>query len=256
MPFHPSLIAYALLSLAAAAAGFVDSIAGGGGIITLPALLVAGLPPHLALGTNKLQSSFGSLAATLRYRAAGLIDFREMAPGIVATAAGAAAGAGAVGAVDATFLKVLIPVLLLCIVAFLALRPRFGLSASRRRIGRLPFWIGTGLLLGFYDGFFGPGTGTFWAIALVALAGLEMRSATARTKVVNFASNIVSLGVFLSAGTVLLPLGLAMGAAQAGGALLGSRMVLKRGAAFVRGILMLMSGGIVVYVMLKYWVLR
>jgi uncharacterized membrane protein YfcA len=256
MPYQPSFLAYALLLPAAAAAGFVDSVAGGGGIITLPALLVAGLPPHLALGTNKLQSSFGSLAATMRYRAAGLIDLREMWPGILATASGAAAGAAAVGAMDATFLKILIPILLLGIVAFLALSPRFGLAASTRRIGRLPFWIGTGLLLGFYDGFFGPGTGTFWAIALIGLAGLEMRSATAHTKAANFTSNVVSLGVFLAAGSVLFPLGAAMGAAQACGAFLGSRMVVARGAGFVRGMLLLMSGGIVVYVVLKYWVLR
>ena len=256
MPFQPSPLAYALLAPVAAAAGFVDSIAGGGGIITLPALLAAGLPPHLALGTNKLQSSFGSLAATLRYRAAGLVDLREMAPGIAATALGAAAGAAAVGAVDAGFLKILIPALLLCIVALLALRPRFGLAASRRRIGRIPFWIGAGLLLGFYDGFFGPGTGTFWAMSLVGLAGLAMQSATAHTKVANFTSNLVSLGVFLAAGSVLFPLGIAMGAAQACGALLGSHMVVKKGAAFVRGMLMLMSGGIVVYVILKYWALR
>ena len=252
MTFQPSPLAYALLAPAAAAAGFVDSIAGGGGIITLPALLAAGLPPHLALGTNKLQSSFGSLAATLRYRAAGLVDLREMAPGILAVAVGAAGGAGAVGAVDALFLKLLIPILLLCIVAVLALNPRFGAAPSARRMGRLPFWIGSGLILGFYDGFFGPGTGTFWSVALVALAGLELRGATARTKVANFTSNIISLGVFLAAGSVLFPLGLAMGAAQACGALLGSRMAIKRGAGFVRGILMLMSAGIVAYLIIRY----
>jgi uncharacterized protein len=256
MPFSPGPLAYALLVLAALAAGFVDSIAGGGGIITLPALLAAGLPPHLALGTNKLQSSFGSLAATLRYRAAGLVDLRELAPGVLATAAGAAAGAAAVGAVEPGFLKLLIPILLVCIVVFLALRPRFGMAGSARRVGTLPFWICAGLSLGFYDGFFGPGTGTFWAMALVGLAGYDMRGATARTKAANFTSNIVSLAVFLSAGSVLFPLGLAMGAAQAGGALLGSRMVLRRGAAFVRGVLMAMSACIVAYIVLRYWVLR
>jgi uncharacterized membrane protein YfcA len=248
-------LAFALLVLAAAVAGFVDSIAGGGGIITLPALLAAGLPPHLALGTNKLQSSFGSLAATLRYRAAGVIRIRDLVPGILATAAGAALGALAVGAVDATFLKVLIPVLLVVIVIFLAIKPRFGLDASKRRLPPLAFWLGAGLLIGFYDGFFGPGTGTFWAMALVGLLGLEMTGATAATKVANFTSNVVSLAVFLAAGTVLFPIGLAMGAAQAVGALLGSRMVLKRGAGFVRAILMIMSAFIVAYIVIRYWIL-
>ncbi len=251
-----SPLAFALLVLAAAVAGFVDSIAGGGGIITLPALLAAGLPPHLALGTNKLQSSFGSLTATLRFRAAGIVRLRDLIPGILATALGAAAGAFAVGAVDTTFLKVLIPVLLLCIVAFLALRPRFGLKAGTRRVAWVPFWIVAGLVLGFYDGFFGPGTGTFWAIAFVGLAGLEMQGATAHTKVANFTSNIVSLVVFFFAGTVLVPIGLAMGLAQAGGAYLGSKMVMKRGAGFVRTILMVMSVCIVVYIIVRYWILK
>ena len=251
-----SPLAFALLVLAAAIAGFVDSIAGGGGIITLPALLAAGLPPHLALGTNKLQSSFGSLTATLRYRAAGIIRIRDLLPGIAATAAGAALGALAVGAMDTTFLKVLIPVLLLAIVAFLALKPRFGMAAAERRLPPLAFWLGAGLFLGFYDGFFGPGTGTFWAMALVGLLGLEMKGATAATKAANFTSNIVSLGVFLAAGTVLFPIGLAMGAAQAGGALVGSRMVLRRGATFVRGILMVMSVCIVAYIVIRFWILK
>jgi uncharacterized membrane protein YfcA len=256
MPFTPSPLTWILLIVAAALAGFVDSIAGGGGIITLPALLAVGLPPHLALGTNKLQSSFGSLTATLRYRAAGIIRLREVVPGIIATALGSALGALAVAAIDTTFLRILIPVLLLLIVVFLAVKPRFGLAAATRRVAWLPFWIIGGLALGFYDGFFGPGTGTFWAIALVGLAGLEMQGATGYTKVANFTSNLVSLAVFLWAGTVLIPIGLAMGVAQAGGAWLGSHMVLKKGAGFVRTILMIMSVCIVFYIILRYWILR
>ena len=256
MNFDASPLVYVFLVLAAAAAGFVDSIAGGGGIITLPALLAAGLPPHLALGTNKLQSSFGSLAATLHYRSAGLFRTRDLLPGIGATAIGAALGALAVGAIDATILRILIPALLLAIVVFLALKPRFGMAAGTKRVESLPFWIVGGLALGFYDGFFGPGTGTFWAIALVGLAGLEMRGATAHTKVANFTSNIVSLAVFAFAGSIVLPVGLAMGAAQAGGAYAGSRMVLKHGAGLVRGVLMGMSALIVLYIIVRYWILR
>lgn len=256
MDFHPGLLGYLLLTLAAAVAGFVDSIAGGGGIITLPALLAAGIPPHFALGTNKLQSSFGSFTAMFRYGFAGLLQPRRLLPGVLATAAGAALGAVAVGSIDATVLKVLIPLLLIAIVVFLLLRPRFGLSEGRARLPWVPFWLGGGLVLGFYDGFFGPGTGTFWAIALVGLAGLEMRGATAHTKVANFTSNIVSLGVFAAAGSVILPLGLAMGAAQALGAWAGSHLVLRRGAGLVRTVLIGMSACIVVYIALRYWILR
>ncbi len=254
MSHLPGPLGFALLVLAAAVAGFVDSIAGGGGIITLPALLAAGLPPHLALGTNKLQSSFGSLTATLRFRAAGALKIRDILPGLAATATGAALGAIAVGALDPTFLRILIPILLVCILVFMALRPRFGASAGSRRIAPRPFWIGAGLLLGFYDGFFGPGAGTFWVIALVGLAGLDMREATASTKAANFSSNVVSLGVFLAAGTVVAPLGLAMGLAQAGGAFVGSKLVMRKGAPFVRVMLMVMTAGMVVYLVVRYWI--
>jgi uncharacterized protein len=252
---HPELggLAYVLVVLAGGVASFVDSIAGGGGMITLPALLAAGLPPHLALGTNKLQASFGSLTASLRYRAAGIVRFRDMLPGIAATALGAAAGALAVGAVDSGLLRLLIPILLLAILVFLLLRPRFGLEQAQRRVGWLPFWIAGGLSLGFYDGFFGPGTGTFWTIALVALAGLDMRAATAHTKVANFTSNILSLAVFALSGTVWLQLGLAMGGAAIVGAWAGSRLVLRRGAAFVRHITLGVTGAMILYLVLRYW---
>ncbi len=252
---HPQLgfLGFALLILAGGAAGFVDSIAGGGGMITLPALLAAGLPPHFALGTNKLQSTFGSLTASLRYRAAGIVRFRDMVPGIAATALGAGLGALAVGAVDSGLLRFLIPALLLAILVFLALKPRFGLDAKEAKVGWVPFWIIAGLVLGFYDGFFGPGTGTFWAMALVAFAGLDLRGATAHTKVANFTSNLVSLGVFVASGSVLAPLGIAMGLAQAGGAWVGSRVALKRGAGFIRGLLLAVTGAMIVYIVLRYW---
>jgi len=253
--FAPTWLTYALLVPAAGAAGFVDAIAGGGGIITIPALLAAGLPPHLALGTNKVQSVLGTLSATIGYRRAGLFTFRELLPGIAATAAGAALGAAAVGAVDTGFLKLLIPLLLVGILVFLALKPRFGLEGSGRKLPLLPFWLGSGLVLGFYDGFFGPGTGTFWTMALVGLAGFGLKEATGRTKVANLTSGLFSLGVFLAAGSVLPALGLAMGAAQALGAWLGSRMVVARGALFVRAVLIGATAAMIAYIVLRYWVL-
>jgi uncharacterized protein len=255
---HQSLqpLAFALVVLAGGVAGFVDSIAGGGGMISLPALLAAGLPPHLALGTNKLQSSFGSLTASLRYRAAGIVRFRDMIPGIAATAVGAGLGAAAVGAVDSSFLSLLIPILLLAILVFLLLRPRFGLVQAERKVAWLPFWIIAGLCLGFYDGFFGPGTGTFWAMGMVGFAGLDMRGATAHTKVANFTSNLLSLAVFIFAGSVWLQVGLAMGAAEIVGAWAGSRLVLKRGAAFVRLITLAVTALMIAYIVLRYWIKR
>lgn len=229
-----SPLAFALLVLAAAVAGFVDSIAGGGGIITLPALLAAGLPPHLALGTNKLQSTFGSLTATLRFRAAGIVRLRDLLPGIAATAAGAALGAFAVGAIDAGFLKALIPVLLLAIVLFLALKPRFGLQEGRKRLPWTPFWIGAGLLLGFYDGFFGPGTGTLLIFLNVGVLGFDFLRASALAKAANWGSNVAALALFLSHGSWIPALALVLALGNLAGGLLGARLAIGRGAGWVR----------------------
>ena len=234
MAFHAGVLTWIILVAAAAVAGFVDSIAGGGGIITLPVLLAAGLPPHFALGTNKLQSTFGSLTATLRYRAAGILRFGDIVPGIAATAVGAALGALAVGAIDTTFLRVLIPILLLAIVAFLALRPRFGMAPARRRLNWLPFWIGAGLLLGFYDGFFGPGTGSILIFLFVAVLGFDFLRASALSKSVNWASNIASLCLFVARGSWLPMVAVTMAMANGVGGSLGARTALAKGSGWVR----------------------
>ena len=239
--FSASPLAYVLLFIAAAVAGFVDSIAGGGGIITLPALLAAGLPPHLALGTNKLQSSFGSLSATLRYRAGGMLRLRDIVPGLAATAIGAALGALAVGAVSSRLLSLLIPIFLVCILVFMALRPRFGLDGGTRRLGWLPFWVSAGLALGFYDGFFGPGTGTFLIMAYVWLWRDPFDAASANAKVANFASNLAAVAVFAAKGLFFWKIALAMGCGEALGAFAGAHVTIRRGQSVVRGMVIAVS---------------
>ena len=222
-----------LLWLASLVAGFVDAIAGGGGLITLPALLAAGLPPHLALGTNKLQSSFGSLSAALHYRQGGLVRFREVWLGVIFTFVGAASGTIAVQALSKGLLLWVIPILLSGVLAWTLVTPRLGEEAHTPRL-RESLWLPVaGLALGFYDGFFGPGTGTFWTLFMVAGMGMELKSATARTKVVNFTSNITSLGAFALGGHVILLPGLVMGSGQFLGARLGSRLVMRRHARLV-----------------------
>jgi uncharacterized membrane protein YfcA len=229
-----SATTYLLLAAAGFLAGFVDSIAGGGGIITIPALLAAGLPPHLALGTNKLQSTFGSLTATLHYRSSGLVRLRETLPGIAFTAVGAAIGTTAIQRLSPTLLERALPALLVAVFVYLLFSPRVGDSSRQARLSRLAFYGLFGLGIGFYDGFFGPGTGSFWALAFVALLGLDLRRATAHTKVMNFTSNAVSLAVFAIGGKVVLLPGLAMGAGEVLGAYCGSRLVIRRGVRFVR----------------------
>lgn len=229
-----SLLGHLAALLAGVVAGFVDSIAGGGGLITVPALLAIGLPPHLALGTNKLGSTMGVLTALNRYRGGGLVKIRDWVPAIVCTAAGAACGTLLIQRLSADFLGWFIPVLLLAILVYTLATPDLGSHSSRERMGRRLFQVVFGLGLGFHDGFFGPGTGAFWAMALVALAGLDLRRATGATKVMNATSNITALVFFLAGGKVVITVGLAMGAGQIIGATLGSQQVLRRSPGFVR----------------------
>jgi len=235
-------ITLGLLFLAGGMAGFVDSIAGGGGIITLPALLAAGIPPHQALATNKLQSSFGSFTATLNYARLGLMRPRELLLGIFSTLVGAAAGATVVQWFAADRLEGLIIFMLIVIFIYTALTPQLGMQPRPHRIPKGLFYLIFGLLIGFYDGFFGPGTGSFWTMALVLLLGLDLKAATAQTKLFNFTSNIVSLAVFLYAGLVIWSVGIAMGMGQILGAFLGSTLVHKKEVKFIRVFFLIVVG--------------
>lgn len=229
-----TLAHYGLLWGAAFLAGFVDSIAGGGGIITVPALLAMGLDPHVALGTNKLQACFGSCTASLHYTRGNLVDPKQTVEGILFTAAGAAAGTIAIQMIHAPCLKLLLPVLLAGIFLYLLFSPDLGRLDSRPVVHPFLFYLAAGLGLGFYDGFFGPGTGSFWTIAFVVFMGQNLKKATAHTKIMNAASNLVSLAAFLVGGKVLFVPGLLMGTGQLLGATLGAHMVIKKGTRFVR----------------------
>jgi uncharacterized protein len=225
---------YPGLFAASFVAGFVDSIAGGGGLITVPALLAAGLSPTQALGTNKLQASFGSGSAAWHFKKAGLIAWREVRLGMAVSFLSAMLGAWAVQQISPEFLRRLIPTLLMGLAVFILVRPRFGLERRGARMGGRHFAVVFGLGLGFYDGFFGPGTGSFWALACVALLGLDLTRATAYTKAMNFASNLGALLVFLAGGQVVVFLGLVMGLGQWAGAWAGSHLVIHRGARLIR----------------------
>lgn len=231
----------AALFLVALAAGFVDSIAGGGGLLTVPALLTAGLPAPAALATNKLQAVFGVFAASATFVRGGHVALRPLVLAIATTFVGAAAGALAVLRLDPSFLRDVVPPLLVLVALYTIFSPRVGDEDRRQRIPETTFALVLGPLLGFYDGFFGPGTGSFWAIAHVGLLGLNLRSATARTKVLNFTSNLASLIVFLAAGQAVFEIGLVMGAGQLIGGRLGAGLVIKRGARLVKPLLAAMS---------------
>jgi uncharacterized membrane protein YfcA len=227
---------YPLLFLGAFAAGFVDSIAGGGGLITLPLLLSAGLPPQEALGTNKLQASFGSGSATWHFARAGLIDGREVRLGVGFSFVSAMLGAFAVQQISPDFLRRLIPTLLIGIAIYTLFQPGLGLHDRRPRLTPRLFAALFGVLIGFYDGFFGPGTGSFWAMACMVVMGFNLTKATACAKAMNFASNAGSLLVFLAGGKLYFEIGLLMGVGQWTGARLGARLVIRKGARFIRPI--------------------
>lgn len=215
-------------------AGFVDSIAGGGGIITVPVLLASGMPPHLALGTNKLQSSFGSFTASFNYIHKGLVRVRDVWQGVAFTFLGASLGTASILFLNPEFLNKFIPLMLIAIFLYTLFGPKVGEVDRHSILKPTLFYLIFGLLIGFYDGFFGPGTGAFWTIAIVTLLGLNLKNATATTKVMNFTSNIVSLGVFIIGGKVLWIIGILMGSGQILGAYLGSTLVVKKEVKFIR----------------------
>ncbi|THF59772.1 TSUP family transporter [Ollibium composti] len=229
----------AMLAVAAFAAGFVDSIAGGGGLITVPALLLAGLSPVDSLGTNKLQGLFGSGSATLAYAAKGQVDPRKQLPSALMAFAGSACGALAATVVPAYILSAALPVVLVAIALYFALKPNMNDVDRAERV--TPFLFGLTLvpLVGFYDGLFGPGAGSFYMLAFVALAGYGVLKATAHTKLLNFASNLGGFAVFAAVGVIHWKIGLMMGACQFLGARVGALLAVRIGARLIKPLLVL-----------------
>lgn len=242
-----------LLILAGFLAGLVDAIAGGGGLITVPALLLAGASPVEALATNKLQGTFGAATATLSYARAGQVNLRQQAG--MAVISGLAGGLGAIFAhlIPAEALRLIMPVILVAVALFFALKP--GLSDQDRvqRLRPAIFSLTAVPLIAAYDGFFGPGTGSFYMLAFVMLAGFGVLKATAHTKLLNFASNLGSLVVFVVAGAVWWKVGLVMAAAQIAGAALGARLAMRVGVRLIRPLLVITSGAMALRLIWQVW---
>ena len=221
-------------------AGFVDTLAGGGGLLTLPVLLNFCPDAQFALGTNKLQASFGSSSATFHFARAGVLSARECLRACALAFVGSLAGSLLVQHVDSFRLKQAIPVVLLAVAIFVWWRPQLGEQDIRPRLSRWKFDFTFALGIGLYDGFFGPGTGTFLALAFMLGLGFNLAKSTAHAKALNCASNLASLLVFLLAGKVKFAAGVAMGCGQSLGARLASRLVLTRGTKFIRPIFLTM----------------
>ena len=239
--FEVALSLALLLILAAFVAGVIDSIAGGGGLVTVPALLLAGASPVEALATNKLQGSFGAGTAMLAYARAGHVRPQDQLGMAAISAIAGAGGALVAHLIPAEVLRIIMPIVLIAVAAFFALKP--GLSDDQRA-ARIPppvFAVTLVPLVAAYDGFFGPGTGSFFMLGFVMLAGYGILKATAHTKMLNFASNVGSLLVFIPTGATWWAVGLAMAAAQVAGATLGARLAMRIGAGLIKPLLVVVS---------------
>ena len=230
-----------LLFFVALVAGFIDAIAGGGGLITIPALLMTGMPPALALGTKKLQACGGSFSASLYFIRQGAVNVRAVWLLLVMTFIGATLGTILIQQVDASIVKKILPFLIFAIGVYFLLTPKLGDEDRQQRLSYVMFAFTAGFGIGFYDGFFGPGTGSFLSLACVTLLGFNLAKATAHAKVLNFTSNIASLIFFLIGGQIMWTVGLAMMAGQFIGANLGAKMVLSKGKTLIRPMVVVMS---------------
>ena len=237
------------LCLVAAAAGWVDAVSGGGGLLQLPALLIAlpGQPPSVALGTNKMSSILGTSAAAITYGRVERPRLGTALPMALAAFAGAAAGSALAVHLPPDVFRPVILIALITVWCFIAFRRDLGLverETSRRR--HLVTAIVGGLGIGFYDGAIGPGTGSFLVILLVAALGYTFLQASATAKIVNVGTNLASLIVFGLAGSVLWVLGLLMGVCNVAGAIVGARMAMARGSGFVRVVLLVVTAALIV----------
>lgn len=220
-------------------AGLVDSIAGGGGLISLPAYMAAGLPPHFALGNNKFSSSFGTLVATLRYYHGGLIDLKVALLSAGFALVGSFLGTKAVLLINPGFLRYVLIVLVPAVTIFTLLNKDMGVhnNSHRTEVKTKYFLAGVfSALAGFYDGFFGPGTGAFLILFYTLMLKYDFVTANANTKVVNLASNVAAVITFMAHGKVIYTLGIPAAICGIAGNFLGAKMVMSKGAKVIRPI--------------------
>lgn len=241
-----------LIGVGVFAASFVDAIGGGGGIISVPVYLLAGLPAHYALGTNKMSSCIGTAASTFRYVKNGFADLGLAVPAIVFALAGAPLGTGLQLMLDERYLKYTL-LLVLPVVAFVMLRQK-RLPEERGQIGpwkqRILVW-GAAFVIGMYDGFYGPGTGTFLLLIFCNLAKLDLRTASGTVKLVNFASNISALITSLIAGKTLIAMGLVAAAFSVAGHYIGAGLTIKNGSKIVRPVIFVVLALLAVKVIIE-----
>ena len=242
------------LIIACFVAAFIDAVAGGGGLISLPAYLIAGFPPHMALGTNKFSSSWGSLFATAKFAKDGKIDFSLIKFMVPLSFIGAVLGVKSVLLIDQSFLG---PVVMLMIL-FVGLYTMFSKSLGRTNHYRGPTKKSASVgmllafLLGFYDGFFGPGTGTFIIFGLMYIFKFDFLHANGNAKALNLTSNIASLIIFAMSGKIEYAIGIPVALAMIAGGQLGARAAVKNGYKLIKPVFLVMAFGAFVKVLYGY----
>ena len=232
-----------IVSLASLLAGLVDAIVGGGGLILLPVLFATfpGAPPATLFGTNKSASIWGTAFATVQYSRKVVMPWRSLLPAAGAGLLGSLVGAWAVTQVDPSLFRKALPFMLALLLVYTLAKKEMGHSHAPRFAGKQEAWIaaGIGLVIGFYDGFFGPGTGSFLVFAYVRLLGYDFLNASASAKLINVATNFSALVLFALQGHVWWHLALAMAVSNIVGSLIGTRLALKHGSGFVRQVFIL-----------------
>jgi uncharacterized membrane protein YfcA len=246
-----SALSLAALIVAAFVAGWVDAVVGGGGLIQLPALLIglpSNTPPAVILGTNKISSFCGTAISSLTYAMRIKLDWWTVAPLVIASAAGSAIGASLAKLLPKDAFTPIVLAALIGVGIYIWRRPQLGMVSMRRHPGRGHYgWtVVIGLVVGAYDGFLGPGTGSFFVILLVAVLGYGFLDASATAKIANLVTNLSAIVVFGLSGSVLWGLGLLMGAANLMGGYLGARTAISRGNVFVRKVFLIVLTALII----------
>lgn len=231
----------ALLFTVAVFAGLIDTIAGGGGLLTIPVLLSTGMSPMSALATNKFQSVFGTFSASVHFVRKKFVNLAEIKWMILVAFIGSIVGSFTLFQIDPSILQKTIPILLIAIGFYFLFSKNVGQIEKHKIVSMLFFTAIVVFIISFYDGFFGPGTGSFFTIAFIFLLGLNISKATAQTKVLNFTTNFGSLLFFLYFGDIYFVAGLVMGVGQIIGATIGAKLVIKNGSNIIRPLIVVIS---------------
>lgn len=235
-------------------AGYIDAIVGGGGLLTIPALLHCGLSPHTTLGSSKFAATFGVMSSTLVYLRKNIYNLKLWLFIVLASLIGAAIGTVTIHFIAANWLEKIIPLLLITIVIYMIIPKNMRQKgrAYNYRPAKLKGGI-IGLVLGFYDGFFGPGTGSFWTSALLYFFKLDLLQATAIAKLMNFSSNIVAAIIFACYGSINYPLAIALLFGYVAGAYLGAHAAIKHGRKLIKPLFLIVVTIVAIKLIIQTW---